>query len=752
MNKNVLIVNFNTTLLTQCCIKSVNKFTPGCKIYVFDNSDKEPFVNIFENVEVIDNTNGQIINWDEWLSKYKNKNKSNAKINRWGSAKHCYTVEKCMELINEPFVLLDSDVLLKKDITDLFDEKYVYVGKVEKQPNSTIKRVIPYCCYINTKMCKANKVHYFNENRMHGLYKLNVVKNGDSYDTGSNFYLESEKLQHKEIKYEEYVEHFSGGSWDEVKSKRINRKITDIEWLEINKKLWCKDINICIIHFNTPKLTECLIKSINKFVPSCKIYIFDSSDKEPFVYRQDNIIYFDNTKGQIINFEEWLNSIKTKVASPNKHASAKHCYTIQKCMELINEPFILLDSDVLLKKDITDLFDEKYVYVGDTEKWLGNDRVIPYCCYINTKMCRKNNINYFNEKYINGLSSHSKYDTGASFYLECKDLPNKKISYKEYVVHLDDGSQRYGSKDRQERFLNDNKKLWEVTKKVEIKSKNKKVIYTCISGNYDTLLEPEFISDGFDYVCFTDQPFTSNVWEIIPIPEELNNLSGVKRQRNIKINAHKYLSEYDFSVWVDANISLKGDINEYIEKNCNKRNTVLWVGKHPSRDCIYKESEICIKLKKDTKENINKQMEVYRKENFPEHYGLPQTCILLRYHNEESCKKLMETWWKQVEMYSHRDQLSFNYALWKNQDTNIEYLDKSIFNCETFKWGVTHKKSKFTNKKQSITEKINEVKIPHTSNTPTHSVEDKKKKLSERIREIRLKREKINGPNYFGEY
>ena len=67
-------------------------------------------------------------------------------------------------------------------------------------------------------------------------------------------------------------------------------------------------VNICIVHYNTPLLTECLIKSINKFTPDSKIYIFDNSDKYPFTYKQYNIIYFDNTKGEIINFDDKYSS------------------------------------------------------------------------------------------------------------------------------------------------------------------------------------------------------------------------------------------------------------------------------------------------------------------------------------------------------------------------------------------------------------------------------------------------------------
>lgn len=227
-------------------------------------------------------------------------------------------------------------------------------------------------------------------------------------------------------------------------------------------------INICIVHYNTPKITECLIKSINKFTPDCFIYLFDNSDELPFTYRQDNIKYFDNTKGQIINFNKWLDDIKTKVTLSNKHASAKHCYTIQKCMELINEPFILLDSDTLLKKDISELFDTQYMYVGDVENWQGNDRVIPYCCFINTTMCKEKNVQYYNEKYIVGLTPKCRYDTGAYFYLKAKDFPHKRISYKDYVVHMDDGSQRYKDNNKQTMWLEKNKNLFSGTDKVEI--------------------------------------------------------------------------------------------------------------------------------------------------------------------------------------------------------------------------------------------------------------------------------------------
>ena len=64
--------------------------------------------------------------------------------------------------------------------------------------------------------------------------------------------------------------------------------------------------NILIIHYNTPYLTECLVRSINLFVKDAIIYIFDNSNEKPFTAKFDNVTVFDNTKGQIIDFNKWL--------------------------------------------------------------------------------------------------------------------------------------------------------------------------------------------------------------------------------------------------------------------------------------------------------------------------------------------------------------------------------------------------------------------------------------------------------------
>lgn len=179
---------------------------------------------------------------------------------------------------------------------------------------------------------------------------------------------------------------------------------------------------------------------------------------------------------------------------------------------------------------------------------------------------------------------------------------------------------------------------------------NKNVVYTVITGGYDKLRK-HFDVDGYDFICFTDnENLKSDFWEIRYIPDELKELSDSKKNRCIKILPHKYLPEYDFSIYIDGNIDIKGDINEYVRNNCTPDNGYIFIGKHPyGRNCIYDEAIALVDLKKDKKETMFEQVEGYKKEGFPKNYGLTQNSIIFRYHNNSECIKLMECWWNEVK-------------------------------------------------------------------------------------------------------
>ncbi|MCK9152227.1 DUF616 domain-containing protein [Methanobacterium alcaliphilum] len=163
---------------------------------------------------------------------------------------------------------------------------------------------------------------------------------------------------------------------------------------------------------------------------------------------------------------------------------------------------------------------------------------------------------------------------------------------------------------------------------------------------------------------------------------ENSNLDKIKKARKYKILPHRYLEEYDQSLWVDGNFMILNDINKFIKKFA-KQTSMMCIA-HPDRECIYEEAEVCIKVKKDSEEIISKQINKYSLEKYPPNNGLIASGILYRKHNDPQVIKLMEDWWKEVKLHSRRDQLSYNYVCWKNRfhydECDLLYWNNKYFN------------------------------------------------------------------------
>ena len=73
-------------------------------------------------------------------------------------------------------------------------------------------------------------------------------------------------------------------------------------------------------------------------------------------------------------------------------------------------------------------------------------------------------------------------------------------------------------------------------------------VYTVLVGKYDNLQQPEYISDDFDYICFSnDIPHDHiGVWKVHKF--DYTNSNRVRDSRFPKLNPHLLLPDYDFSV------------------------------------------------------------------------------------------------------------------------------------------------------------------------------------------------------------
>lgn len=229
-------------------------------------------------------------------------------------------------------------------------------------------------------------------------------------------------------------------------------------------------------------------------------------------------------------------------------------------------------------------------------------------------------------------------------------------------------------------------------------------IYTSIFGGYDDLIDDQYQMDGVDYICFTDRDLESETWKVIKSTPIYNDPN--RNAKKYKILPHRYLKDYDYSIWIDGNIKVISDIRALCNGDSYKVYDHMQV--FDKRNCIYDEAQAIlnfgkinsertpergIKNWKDNPKLIVDQMNRYISEGYPKNNGLATNPIIVRNHNDSDVIAVMEDWWSEIKYNSKRDQLSFNYIAWKNQ-FNFVYLQGDSRNNEYFVSVGKHKGKK----------------------------------------------------------
>ena len=280
--REVAIVHYNTPELTEAAILSLRKH--GGLYYhvtVFDNSSQRPFKVQMKNVTVIDNTKGQILNFDMELARF---NKCANTTNNYGSARHMMSVQKLWELLPDGFLLMDSDVLIKQNVDFMFQTDKVAVGHVQDpQPGNRFRigRLVPMLCYINVPMCLKCGLKYFDPDRAWMIHSNDPADRRNWYDTGAAFYedIHNHKggAHGRRIDIRPLMEHYQKGSWQRSSLKQ------QAAWLNQHEKLWTptpqmrgeKKIAICAIGRNENRYAREWVEHYRKIGVS-KIFVYDN--------------------------------------------------------------------------------------------------------------------------------------------------------------------------------------------------------------------------------------------------------------------------------------------------------------------------------------------------------------------------------------------------------------------------------------------------------------------------------------------
>ncbi|MDT0688476.1 DUF616 domain-containing protein [Salegentibacter sp. F188] len=213
---------------------------------------------------------------------------------------------------------------------------------------------------------------------------------------------------------------------------------------------------------------------------------------------------------------------------------------------------------------------------------------------------------------------------------------------------------------------------------------SKTVIYTAIFGNYEGLIpQPQYV--GVDYVCFTDTPLKCKFWKVIVVERRFEDPTLDARWH--KIMAHKHLSKYKQSIYIDGNFLVLQNPVKLLEQKLRDEIVLAFFDHNQcddARNCAYEEYQAILNLQdkqgyfKDSPERMQRLITFLKEQKYPENNGLISSGVLMRKHNDAELIKLMEDWWYFVENYTKRDQLSFDYVLWKNNFKRYTYLDGDI--------------------------------------------------------------------------
>lgn len=244
--------------------------------------------------------------------------------------------------------------------------------------------------------------------------------------------------------------------------------------------------------------------------------------------------------------------------------------------------------------------------------------------------------------------NQSQGDVGQNTLYSWLELSREKanINILERLANIDDYRKQIKN------YQKDKQKRPETAPKIAIVS--------AVSGGYDAFHPPHVIDSRFDYIVYSDTLVSNpGIYDVRLLP--YIDTDSTRSARFVKTNIKNLLPDYDYVMWIDANILITGDIHPLFD-DFIKSDMEFSAMLHPVRTSPFEEMEACIKAGKDDVEAIREQRDYYKRQVY-DSSKLIESNILFYKINGPHVGDFLKIWWNQIDMYSRRDQFSINYAL-----------------------------------------------------------------------------------------
>jgi hypothetical protein len=217
----------------------------------------------------------------------------------------------------------------------------------------------------------------------------------------------------------------------------------------------------------------------------------------------------------------------------------------------------------------------------------------------------------------------------------------------------------------------------------ELEQNHKLAVYSACFGDIDNVShfveENSVLCEFCDVILFTDaDAATFFQTEIKIIHIKTSGKYPRLDAKFFKVLPHRFLSDYDVSIWIDSNMSATKASLLYMQKmeNCN-----IATFEHNKRSYVYQEAFECVVRGKDSVFRIARLLHYISTSGFRSQSKLRQCRWLARRHMEQNVYELMEMWWFMILKFSIRDQLSLPFCIWKLKvDAHLlPYIESSDF-------------------------------------------------------------------------
>jgi len=182
------------------------------------------------------------------------------------------------------------------------------------------------------------------------------------------------------------------------------------------------------------------------------------------------------------------------------------------------------------------------------------------------------------------------------------------------------------------------------------------IVYTAVFGKTDPLQIPT-VRGECEYRCYTDQDITSDFWEIIRVEKKEE---PARASRILKAHPGFEVPH----LWIDANFILRVDPIEILDAHPEE----LVNFNHRDRVRITDEAKEIVRLRKSPQDDVLRQLLAYKAEGFDVDNN-PMRSLSCNGMNlkrpTERVRAFSSLLARQLGMYSDRDQMAWDYCVWK---------------------------------------------------------------------------------------